>query len=121
MGLDVDGKLIYGYKVEFEDIPDAEYRFETNFTDDMPNKANLTVNIGGTDFSWWDMLQGTNSYIDHDEQCWYIGQSLPTEIDPDDVPRECRRIKQNVKKMYEFVMRRPSEEEPMVHAFAQVW
>lgn len=121
MGVDIDGMLVYGYVVKFEDIPNGEHRFETEFADDMTDKQNLTVNIGGTDFSLDDMLRGTNGYADPDEQWWYIGKSLPTDIDPNHLIKECRSIKQTVKKMYEFVMRRPPEEEPMVHAFAQVW
>ena len=68
MGVDVDAKHIYGYRVEYDDIPDAESRFDDDFNDLADEPDGWTVTIFGKEYWCCDLMVGDNAYEEREDQ-----------------------------------------------------
>ena len=121
MGVDVDACFEYGYKVNFNDIPDGERRIERGFDDCSDNDDGYSVTICGDEFWCEQLVSGDNAYGGYDEQDWYIGVGLPSDSTIEELFDACRESRDTVEVMYEMVMRKPPTEEPRVHVYARWW
>jgi hypothetical protein len=120
MGVDVNAEFRYGYKVDFEDIPDGRNRYNDEFAD-CADEDGYTVTICGNEI-WCDALvDGDDAYQDYDNQTWYIGVEIPTGETPERLAEVCHELDETVKTMYELVMRKPPTEEPMIHVYTRWW
>ena len=121
MGVDVDAMFEYGYKVRYEEIPDADNRFYDEFSDCADEPDGFAVSICGKDIWCADLVTGDNSYVDNEDQDWYIGVVIPSDLTPEDLATYCHENDQTVKDMYELVMRKPPTDEPRIHVYARWW
>lgn len=121
MGVDVEAMHVYGYRVEYSDIPDAEHMFAVDFGDLADESGGWITRICGHDVWCSELVRGSNGYADSDEQDYYIGVDLPDEATVDALVRECDDDTQLVKEMYELVMGERPDDEPKVYVFARWW
>lgn len=109
--------LVYGYKVSYEDIPDAEERIENGFADVADDGSFVTIGI--EQFQTHSLVRRIDSKAGYDKQSLYIGLVLDTSFDVRPVDMEyvtmsTWRYYDTVKAMYALVMRREPTEEPKV-------
>lgn len=118
MGVDVNALFMYGYKVNFNDIPDGKRRLDAEFDDCFDE---YKTEICGQTVFRDELAVGDNAYGGYDEQDWYIGVGLPSDSTIEELFDACRESRDTVEVMYEMVMRKPPTEEPRVHVYARWW
>lgn len=119
MGVSCDAILNYGYKVSYSDIPDAEERFDNEFSDLADEPDGWMVTIFGDEYWCSDIVTGDNAYVDYDNQDWYIGVGLPDSATIEELAQKCRELEPTARRMYELIMRKTPTEEPRIFVFAR--
>lgn len=120
MGVDVRARFRYGYKVDFNDIPDAEERMDEEFSDIADEPDGWKVTIHGNEYWCSEVAMGDSAYAPYEDQKWYIGVDLPDDVTIDELADACHNdLEPTVREMYALVMRRDPTEAPRVHAFAE--
>lgn len=109
--------LAYGYKVSYEDIPDAKERIANGFADVADDGSFVTIGI--EQFQTCSLVRRIDSRAGYDKQSLYIGVILDTSFDIRAVDMEYVTMSMwhyydTVKAMYALVMRREPTEEPKV-------
>ena len=119
MGVDCDAVFIYGYKVSYSDIPDAEERFDSEFSDIADEPDGWKVTIFGEKYWCEELVVGDDAYAEYEYQVWYIGPGLPESATIGELTEKCRELDPIARRMYELVMRKPPIEEPKLYTFAR--
>lgn len=121
MGVYYDAMLVYGYKVAYEDIPDASERVGSEFADCADEPGGYMVTICGRDIWTSDLAVPDDGYAKPEDCDWYIGVVMPEHATLDELAQAATDGAPVATRMYELVMRRPPDTEPMVHSYVRVW
>lgn len=121
MGVVTSAECVYGYRVRFEDIPEAEERFDNEFSDLADEPDGWKVTIFGEEYWCSNIIEGDNAYVGYKEQDWYIGPMLPYEATADEFADRCRELEQTTREMYRLVMRKEPTDAPKVHVYTRWW
>ena len=119
MGVSTYARFAYGYKVGYEDIPDAGERFASEFSDCASEPDGFMVKVCGRELWCEDLVTGDTAYAEYEEQDWYIGVALPEDDTPEGILACCHENDELVRAMYELVMRRKPTEEPHVYSYVE--
>lgn len=113
--LSIFATLVYGYKVAYDEIPDADERLENAFADVADSGGCVTM--GNERVQTSSLVKRTDSKARYNEQDLYIGLMLEVsfgvrELDMIVVATMMASRREAIMNMYELVMRKRPTEEP---------
>lgn len=117
MSVDCDAKLMYGWCVESDEMPDFHIHYE-NYWEDLFDMANHRIVLGGevTELRPWDVVVNDNEYDEPENVGWYIGTPLGDGLTKEEFVKQLDESL--AREIYKCVMCHEPDTVPAVLSFA---
>ena len=118
MGVDCEARLMYGWCVESEDMPDLRLHYENDW-EDVFDMSDYYIVLGGEETKLWpcDVVVNDSGYDEPENVGWYVGIPLGNGFTKEEFIKQLDEAQ--AREIYKCVMGREPDTAPEVLSFAQ--